>query len=117
MAFLTANGLALKLASFRELPRVVRGEAVRAFDNTMLDGTDAGMREWEGETVPHTPAEAAEVRATVAGEVVLDGEALDAPATCKVTVRDVTYEPARDPVTRQLTAHKQTLSLLFQEVG
>ncbi|HEY7771531.1 hypothetical protein [Longimicrobium sp.] len=109
MPFLAANGLTLDMVSLRQRERVTRGELVRAFDNTLLDGRDAGRREWEGDTRPLTSAEAAAYVAALAGDVPLTGDALVSPATVNVTVRDRSFERVKN-------GFEVVLSLTFQEV-
>lgn len=67
-------GIEIELTAFSELEPEVRGEEVRAFDNTLLDGTDAGRRRWEGTTDAMTSAASAALRVAVsAGPVVCSG--------------------------------------------
>jgi hypothetical protein len=117
--FLSVAGTWLKLVSFVQKVGVVRGEAVRAFDNTLLDGTDAGKREWDGETVQMTLEGLADLRtATQNGPVAVLGPALlGETVLCKVTVESAPYGPDVTTGTRiDWTQFNQSASLTFQEV-
>ncbi len=116
MPFLQVGATILHLSAFAEREPAVRGEVARAFDNTLLVGTDSGKREWEGDTIPLTAAQAAAVRAAIAQPVLVSGDASSPATTCHVTVRGARYARAMDPVTRQMTSYTLLLSLLFQEV-
>lgn len=112
-------GIGVALTSFQERPRTQRGEAVRAFDLTLLDGTDGGKRTWEGTTDVMLPAGEAALRAAIgSGSVVCSGLVLYGESVlCKVTVEgasrgpDVLTSPRPD-----WTAVASTLSLVLVEV-
>jgi hypothetical protein len=88
MAFLTIAGITVHMVTFDRLKDRVRGEVAVAFDNTLLDGEDLPMEEYEGTTLGMTKAEAAALRSAVSlGPVTCSGDMLDtSPLLCNVTV-------------------------------
>jgi hypothetical protein len=88
MDLLTIAGIAVPMESIERLPDRRRGEVAVAFDNTLQDGTDLPMEEYQGKTISLPKADAAALRAAVgAGPVICTGALLDmSPLTCLVTV-------------------------------
>jgi hypothetical protein len=94
MDLLIIAGLAVPMESFDRLPDRRRGEVAIAFDNTLQDGTDLPMEEYQGKTISIPKADAAALRAAVgAGPVVCSGPLLDtSPLTCSVLVANAPRE-------------------------
>jgi hypothetical protein len=118
MDSITIAGIPLRMASFAERAREYRGEAVRAFDNSLLDGTDQGKRAWDGQTMELLPADEQALRAAIAfGTVACTGLALYGETVyCKVTVESAVRGP--DTVSANHTdfsAVAVTLSLTLRE--
>lgn len=118
MAFLVIAGIEVEVTRFRERPRVFRGEAVRSFNNTLMDGTDAGKGEWDAETYPLAATAVDALRAAIgSGSVLCTGAAFrDAAHLCKVTIEDAPYGPDVQGGAEDWTDFNQTLALLLREV-
>lgn len=97
--FLVVAGVDLIVTSMQERQRTVRGEAVRAFDNTLMGGTDAGKASWNVELFSMTLAEADTFRAAVEGVGLVEcwGAKLrkteGAPGLYRVEIQDVESGP------------------------
>lgn len=115
---ITIGGVTLRLVSFQERPREYRGEAARAFDNTLLDGRDAPKRSWSGETDWVTTAEEATLRAAVeAGPVSCSGLVLPGGAvTCSVDVDGSVLGPGVQGGLTDYALVNSRLSLTLREV-
>lgn len=118
MEFLTVAGIELEMTRFVERAPEVRGEAVRAFDNTLMDGTDAPRRVFDGDTYWMTVDDADALRAAVAaGAVLCTGPALRGAALlCKVVIGDAPYGPDVQAGREDWTDFNQALSLNVREV-
>lgn len=116
---ITIAGIDLKLLSFERREDEVRGEAPRAFNNTLLDGTDAGKGVWSAVTDALLPATEIALRAAIAsGPVVCAGLVLYGGAVlAKVTIGGAPLGP--DVVSGPIpdhTAVNASLSLTLREV-
>lgn len=111
MPMLVIAGITVNMASFRRRQPLVRGESVRAFDNTLLDGTDGYKENFEGTTIPMAPADAVTLRTAIrAGAVTCSGDLIGASMTCKVV--DTGTEASRDGD----AAHEEAISLTIEQV-
>lgn len=110
---LTIAGIAVNMVSLRRREDRVRGEKAVAFDNSLLDGTDMPLEEYEGTTLGMTKEAAAALRAAVsAGPVVCSGALLDtSPLTCEVTIGDAPRERVGN------TSFEVPLSLVLRQEG
>lgn len=110
---LTVASIPLQMVSFRRKEDRFRGERVTAFNNSLLDGTDLPLEEYEGTTIGMTKEAAAALRAAVsAGPVVCSGALLDtSPLTCEVTIGDAPRERVGN------TSFEVQLSLVLRQQG
>jgi hypothetical protein len=99
----------------------VRGEAVRAFDNTLQDGTDSQKGAWGFSLYPMSPESAATLRAAVSsGPVACYGRRLLIPLVanailCKVTIEGEDDGPDVSGPTDDWTDFNVSLSILIEE--
>jgi hypothetical protein len=111
-------GIEVEMTAFQEREPEVRGEAVRSWENDLMDGTDAGKRVWEGTTYIMTPAAVAALRLAVAGgPVVCSGvELLGESVLATVKIGAVPRGPAYDENGRpDWTGVSLTLPLTVRE--
>jgi hypothetical protein len=111
-------GIEVDLVSFQQRPDARRGEMVRAFDNTLLDGTDRPKRTWDGTTDWMTPASEQALRAAVgSGPVVCTGFVLsDEQVLCSVSIEAVPRGPDVLNGRPDYAALNVTLPLVLTEV-
>jgi hypothetical protein len=118
MASITIGGVALNLVAFDQGDSEWRGDAPRAFDNTLQDGRDNEKRNWSGTTDWITPATYASLRTAIAGGAVsCSGVVLGETVTCSVEVKSAPRGPdVLSGVRPDWTAINVTLSLTLREV-
>lgn len=116
---ITAGGVNLRLTAFQERAREHRGESVRAFDQTLMNGRDLPVRTWDGVTDWMTPAEEVALRSAVeAGNVVCSGLVLHGESVlCEVTVETVPRGPNVQGAKIDYATLNVTLALVFREVS
>lgn len=96
MPFLTIAGTSYKVTRFRWDDPARRGEDVRAFDNTLLAGTDLPKRKGGGELVPLAMPALNTLRAAVASPVSCGGDAMQGGAgTFRVRITSEEAGPER----------------------
>jgi hypothetical protein len=115
MILLTVAGQTMRMTRFRERTDAVLGEAVRALDNTLLDGTSGAKRAWEGETLPESPAFVATLRAAIAGGPVVC-VIRTVSILCRVNVENADVGPDVSGNRADWTNYNDTLSLVLREV-
>lgn len=116
MPFAVLSGLDLVVTSFSESPTVYRGEAVRAFDNSMLDGTDAPKRAWELTHFPVPEAYAATLRTLGTGIRTFSGDCLGGGSTnVKVRITRQDYVPSIVGNKEDYSAHYVVFSFALEE--
>ena len=116
MAFAVLSGLELVVTSFSETPTTYRGEAVRAFDNSMLDGTDAPKRAWELTHYPVPEAYAATLRTLGTGLRAFSGDCLGgASVTVKVRITRQEYVPSIVGNKEDYSAHYVVFAFALEE--
>lgn len=119
---LNVAGLDLSVLSGGENENAVRGEAVRAFANNLLDGTDAPRRSWTFTLYPMPLSDSATLRAAVgSGPVPCWGSLLTIPleanaVDCKVTPKGGAFGPGVQSATDDWTEPSVSLSILIEEV-
>jgi hypothetical protein len=117
LGFLSVAGIDLEITACTPLPRVRRGEAVRAFDLTLLDGRDLGKGEWRATLYPMAPAAAAVLRGLIyAGPVAVAGSAVGAEVLCVVEEEPGPYGPDVQSGREDYSSHNENVTLLIREV-
>lgn len=116
MAFAILSGLTMVVTSFSEATTTYRGEAVRSFDNSMLDGTDAPKRVWEFTHYPVSEAYAATLRTLGTGIRTFSGDCLGgASTTVKVRITRQEYVPSIVGNKEDYSAHYVVFTFALEE--
>lgn len=116
MSSITIAGVGLDLTAFREGEPEWRGEAARAFDNTLLVGRDSKKRIWEGVTDWMSKADTDALAAAVeGGTVTCSGVVLGETVSASVDIRTAERGPDVSSGRPDWTAINVTLSLTLRE--
>jgi len=112
---LTIAGQEVRMVRFKKRMDGVIGEAVRSLANTLLDGTSATARAWEGESLPMLPEDVATLESAIADGpvvcVIREEEVL-----CKVTAESAEVGPDVSGNVADWSEFNDTLNLLLREV-
>jgi hypothetical protein len=120
MAFAVLSGLELTVVNFSAGPPIFRGETVRAFDNTLLDGADAKKRTWELELYGAPEPYASTLRSldeglrTFYGDVL--GTGIEDYVYVKVRIARQQYGPDVSGPKDDWTSHSVRFTLALEEV-